>query len=107
MFLEFIANMTIEQGSAPTIKGNPMFVPRRPAEQAPVLSRFAHTKMRPQKWIDATRNFWTSKCEGLVPATKNDGAIAVLLAALFLVGMGVGGVLSTHQSQPVQIASIE
>jgi len=38
---------------------------------------------------------------------RKDGAIAVLLATLFLVGMAVGGVLTTHQSQPVQIASIE
>jgi hypothetical protein len=35
------------------------------------------------------------------------GVIAVMLAAMFLVGMALGGVLSTHQIEPIQIASIE
>ena len=38
---------------------------------------------------------------------RNDGVIAVLLAAMFLVGMTLGGVLSEPQSEPIQIASIE
>jgi hypothetical protein len=38
---------------------------------------------------------------------RNDGAIAVLLAAMFLVGMTLGGVLSEHKSEPIQIASME
>jgi hypothetical protein len=42
----------------------------------------------------------------LSPA-RNDGAIAVMLAAIFLVGMTLGSVLSPHQSAPTQIASIE
>jgi hypothetical protein len=37
----------------------------------------------------------------------NDGVIAVMLAAMFLVGMAIGGVLSAPQSAPIQIASIE
>jgi hypothetical protein len=37
----------------------------------------------------------------------NGGVIAVLLAAMFLVGMAVGGVLSPHQSEQIQIASVE
>jgi energy-converting hydrogenase Eha subunit F len=43
---------------------------------------------------------------------RHEGAIAVMLAAMFLVGMTLGSVLSPHQSSPhqsapTQIASIE
>ena len=38
---------------------------------------------------------------------RHDGAIAVMFAAMFLVGMALGGVLSTHESEPIQIASME
>jgi hypothetical protein len=37
---------------------------------------------------------------------RNDGAIAVMLAAMFLIGMTVGGLLSVHQSEPIQIATM-
>ena len=40
-------------------------------------------------------------------APRNDGVIAVLLAAMFLVGMALGSVLSAHQSEPIQIASMD
>ena len=33
---------------------------------------------------------------------RNEGAIAVMLAAMFT----VGGLLSTHQSEPIQIATM-
>jgi hypothetical protein len=38
---------------------------------------------------------------------RNDGAIAVLFVAMFLVGMTLGGVLSEHKSEPIQIASMD
>jgi hypothetical protein len=38
---------------------------------------------------------------------RNDGVIAVMLAAMFLVGMALGSVLSVHQSEPMQIASMD
>jgi hypothetical protein len=38
---------------------------------------------------------------------RNDSVIAVMLAAMFLVGMALGSVLSAHQSEPIQIASID
>jgi hypothetical protein len=38
---------------------------------------------------------------------RNDGAIAVMLAGMFLVGIAVGGVLSAHESEPTQIASTQ
>jgi hypothetical protein len=40
-------------------------------------------------------------------APRNDGAIVVLLAVMFLVGMTLGGIVFPHQSEPTQIASIE
>ena len=38
---------------------------------------------------------------------RNEGVIAVMLAAMFLVGMTLGNVLSPHKSEPVQIASMD
>ena len=38
---------------------------------------------------------------------RNDGVIAMMLAAMFLVGMTLGGVLSAHQSAAIQIASMD
>jgi hypothetical protein len=38
---------------------------------------------------------------------RNEGVIALLLAAMFLVGMTLGGALSEHKTEPIQIASIE
>ena len=43
----------------------------------------------------------------LLCAPRNDGAIAVLPAVMFLVGMTLGGVLSEHETEAAQIASIE
>ena len=42
---------------------------------------------------------------GRLSPLRNDGAIAVMFAAMFLVGMALGGVLSAHESEPMQIAS--
>ncbi len=39
--------------------------------------------------------------------SRNEGAIAVMLAVMFLVGMALGSVLSPHQNAPTQIASLE
>ena len=38
---------------------------------------------------------------------ENYGVIGVMLAAMFLVGVAIGGVVFPHQSEPTQIASIE
>ena len=40
-------------------------------------------------------------------APRNDCVIVVMLAAMFLVGVAIGGVVFPHQSEPTQIASIE
>jgi len=37
---------------------------------------------------------------------RNEGAIAVMLAAMFLIGITVGGLLSTNQSEPKQTATM-
>ena len=37
---------------------------------------------------------------------RHEGAIAVMLAAMFLIGMTVGSLLSVHQSAPIQIATM-
>ena len=36
----------------------------------------------------------------------NEGAIALMLAAMFLIGITVGSLLSVHQSEPTQIATM-
>jgi hypothetical protein len=38
---------------------------------------------------------------------RNNGVIVVLLAAMILVGMTLGSVLSEPKTEPIQIASIE
>ena len=38
---------------------------------------------------------------------RHEGVIALMLAAMFLVGMTLGGALSPHQSAPTQIASLD
>jgi uncharacterized membrane protein YciS (DUF1049 family) len=38
---------------------------------------------------------------------KNVFQVQVMLAAMFLVGIALGSVLSAHQSEPIQIASME
>jgi hypothetical protein len=38
---------------------------------------------------------------------RNDSVIAVLLAAMFLIGMTLGGVLSEPKTEPIQIASMD
>ncbi len=38
---------------------------------------------------------------------RNDGVIAMMLAAMFLVGTTLGSVLSAHKTEPIQIASID
>jgi hypothetical protein len=38
---------------------------------------------------------------------RHDGVIAVMLVLMFLVGMGLGSVLSAHKSEPTQIAGVQ
>ena len=43
----------------------------------------------------------------VLSAPRNDGVIAVMLAAMFLAGIALGSVVFPHQSGPTQIASME
>ena len=38
---------------------------------------------------------------------RDDGVIAMMLAAIFLVGMTLGSVLSEPKTEPIQIASMD
>jgi hypothetical protein len=38
---------------------------------------------------------------------QNEGVIVVMLAAMFLVGMTLGSVLSEPKTEPIQIASMD
>jgi hypothetical protein len=44
---------------------------------------------------------------GRLTPPRIDGVFAVMLAAMFLFGMALGGVLSAHKSEPIQIASMD
>jgi hypothetical protein len=52
------------------------------------------------------RELLDKQMRGLSPP-RNDGVIVVLLVAMFLVGMAIGGILSPHQTAPIQVASVE
>ncbi len=83
-----------------------MFVPQPSAEQAAVLSRFERTKLETSKMDRRDQELLDKQMRKLTPP-RNDGVIAVLLAAMFLVGMTLGSVLSEQKTEPIQIASIE
>jgi len=77
---------------------------------AAVLLRFAWTKVAWTKIGDLKmdrhdRELLDKQMRSLRPP-RNDGAIAVMLAAMFLIGIGVGGLLSAHQSEPIQPTQI-
>jgi hypothetical protein len=82
-----------------------MFLPRRCVErrQFCCVSRGQNgdikTDRRDQELLD-------KQMRRLTPP-RNDGVIAVLLAAVFLVGMTLGSVLSQPKTEPIQIASID
>jgi hypothetical protein len=65
------------------------------------------TKMGTSKMDRRDQELLDKQMRRLVPP-QNDGVIAVMLAAaMFLVGMALGSVLSAHQSEPIQIASMK
>jgi hypothetical protein len=80
---ELIANASFDSR-------NPMLVPRRSVERRQRCRVFARTKWRHQKWTD--QELLDKQMRRLTPP-RNDGVIAVLLVAMFLVGMTLGVVL--------------
>ncbi len=73
---------------------------------AAVSLRFARTKMGTSKMDRRDRELVDKQMRRLTPQ-RNDGVIAVLLVAMFLIGMTLGGVLSEPKPEPIQIASTE
>ena len=73
---------------------------------ASVLVRFASTKIGDVKMDRYDRELLNKQMRRL-SAPRNDGVIAVLFAVMFLVGVTLGGVLSEHETESTQIASIE
>jgi hypothetical protein len=63
-------------------------------------------KWGPQKMDRRDQELLDKQMRRLTPP-RNDGVIVVMLAAMFLVGMALGGVLSPHESAPIQIASMD
>jgi len=106
LMLELMAKPPLSRGLAPPIK-EPNVRSATVSGTAAVLPRFAWTKMGTSKMDRRDQELLDKQMRRLVPP-QNDGAIAVMLAAaMFLVGMALGSVLSAHQSEPIQIASME
>jgi hypothetical protein len=71
-----------------------------------VLPRFAWTKIGDIKMDRRDQELLDKQMRRLTPP-RNDGVITVLLAAMFLVGMTLGSVLSAQKTEPIQIASMD
>ena len=97
-----MANATIEQ----TIKGTQCLF-RNGQRNKRQFCRVSHEQKLGTSKMDRRDQELLDKQMRRLGPPRNDGVIAVMLAAMFLVGMTLGSVLSTHQSEPVQIASIE
>ena len=82
-----------------------MFVPRRSVEQRQ-FCRVSHRQNGDIKMDRRDQELLDKQMRRLTPP-RNDGVIAVLLAVMFLVGMTLGGVLSAHKTEPIQIASMD
>ena len=70
------------------------------------MLRFASIKIGDVKMNRYDQELLDKQMRRLTPP-RNEVVIAVLLASMFLVGMTLGGVLTTHESEPIQIASME
>jgi hypothetical protein len=79
-----------------------MFVPRRSVEHRQFYRVSHGQRLGTSKWTDAI----SKQMRRLTPP-RNDGVITVLLAAMFLVGMTLGSVLSAQKIEPIQIASMD
>jgi hypothetical protein len=70
------------------------------------FAAFPTDKMGTSKMDRRDQELLDKQMRRLTPP-RIDGVFAVLLATMFLVGMTLGGVLSAHQSEPIQIASMD
>ena len=71
-----------------------------------IKRRFIWNKNGDSKMVRRDQELLDKQMRRLTPP-RNDGAIAVMLATMFLVGIAIGSVLSAHESKPIQIASME
>ncbi len=88
-----------------------MFVPLSSAKQRQFCCVFYQTENEDVK-MDRRDQQLLDKQMRRLTSPRHEGAIAVMLTAMFLVGMALGSVLSPHQSSPhqsgpTQIASLE
>jgi hypothetical protein len=101
--LELMAHASLRVSSSPPIK-EPNVRSAALSGTAAVLRRFAWTM-----WdLKMDRRDWELLDKQIRRPTppRNDGAIAMMLAAMFLLGMTLGGVLPAHKTEPIQIASM-
>ncbi len=82
-----------------------MFVPRRSVEQRQVCG-VSHVQNGDLKMDRRDQELLDKQMRRLSPP-RNDGVIAVMLAAMFLIGITLGGALSEHKTEPIQIASMD
>jgi hypothetical protein len=82
-----------------------MFVPLAVSETARSFSAFPMKQNGDVKMNRRDQELLDKQMRRLTPP-QNEGAIAVMLAAMFLIGITVGSLLSVHQSEPTQIATM-
>jgi hypothetical protein len=63
-------------------------------------------KMETAKMDRRDRELLDKQIRRLLPP-RNDGVLAVMFAAMFLVGIALGSVVFPHQFEPTHIASME
>ena len=86
-----------------------MFRSATVSETAAIFPRFLRVSYE-HKWgrkMDRYDQELLDKQMRRLTPPRNDGVIAVLLAAVFLVGMTLGSVLSEPKTEPIQIASMD
>jgi hypothetical protein len=85
---------------------NLTFVPPLSAKQRQLLSRFSSIQIGDIK-MDQHDQELLSKQMRTLRAPENYEAIAVILVAMFLIGITLGSALSDQQTEPIQIASMD
>ena len=83
-----------------------MFVPLAVCETARSFSAFPMNENGDVKMNRRDQELLDKQMARLTPP-RNEGAIALMLAAMFLVGVTLGSVLSPQKSAPTQIASLD
>jgi hypothetical protein len=102
---ELMANASLSSVSSRPIK-EPNVRSATVSGTPAVLPRFAWTKIGDIKMDRRDQELLDTQMRRLMPP-RHEGVIALMLAAMFLVGMTLGSVLSAHQSEPIQIASMD